>query len=78
MSPKRHTTLNFEAKGVILDKLDRGVRVCSLAREYKVNKSMIRTIRKNAEKIQASLRAGNVMMSRTLRSAANVVLAKTN
>ena len=70
-------SLTFEVKGVILDKLDRGVRVCSLAREYNVNESTIRTIRKNADKVRASLCAGNVMTSWTFRSAANVVLAKT-
>ena len=76
MAPKQKL-LNFQEKGVILDKLNRGVRVIDVANEYGVNESSIRTIRKNAAKIRATLQAGNEATSKSLRSASNVVLART-
>ena len=76
MAPKRKT-LSFEEKGVILDKLNRGMRVIAVANEYGVNESTIRTIRKNREKIRAALQAGNAASSKSLRSASNIVLART-
>ena len=47
MAPKRKT-LSFEEKGNILDKLNRGMRVITVANEYGVNESTIHTIRKNS------------------------------
>ena len=76
MPPKRKT-LTFEEKGIILDKLARGVRVITVANEYGVNESSIRTIRKNGDKIRAALLAGNAATSKSLRSASNIVLART-
>ena len=76
MAPKRKT-LSFEEKGNILDKLNRGMRVITVANEYGVNESTIRTIRKNSVKIRAALQAGNAASSKSLRSASNIILART-
>jgi len=77
MAPTKHFALSFENKEKILDRLERGVHVVTLASEYGVNESTIYTIRKNKDKICAAFRASNATTSKSILTAANVVLAKT-
>ena len=56
--------MTLQQKGQVLDMLDRGMKVVDVASSFQVNESTIRTIRKNKEKIQQSLRVAAGLTAR--------------
>ncbi|KAK4319600.1 hypothetical protein Pmani_009490 [Petrolisthes manimaculis] len=58
-TPKRsRKTLTLEKKLEVLERIDKGQKTSVIANALKLNESTIRTIRSNANKIRASVKAG--------------------
>ena len=70
--------MTLEQKGKVLDLLAQGKKIVEVARQIKVNKSTIGTIRLNQDKVQDSLKVASASTARTARQSCNSLLIKVD